>query len=115
MVVTIFRSRLDPVHAVRYQSIAAQMRDLALAMPGFVSIKSFTAEDGERLSMVVFESAETHQAWREHPEHRKAQRLGWEAFYSEFSVVVCDSPRVVSKGPAAWALPQPAVSSAGEA
>jgi len=104
MVVTIFRSRLDPAHAAQYQAMAARMRTLASAMPGFVSIKSFAAEDGERLSMVVFESVETHDAWREHPEHREAQRLGWQSFYSEFSVIVCENPRVVSKGDAAWAV-----------
>jgi heme-degrading monooxygenase HmoA len=100
MVVTIFRSRLDPAHAKQYQATAERMHSLATAMPGFVSIKTFLAEDGERLSMVVFESPETHQAWRDHPEHREAQRLGWQAFYTEFSVIVCEDPRVITKGKA---------------
>jgi len=102
MVVTIFRSRLDPSHAEQYQATAQRMRQIATAMPGFLSIKSFTAEDGERLSMVVFESVETHRAWREHPEHLEAQRLGWQRFHSQFSVVVCENPRIVSKGEPDW-------------
>lgn len=103
MVITIFRSRLDPTQAAQYQIMAARMRTLASEMPGFVSFKAFVAEDGERLSMVVFESVEAQKAWREHSDHREAQRLGWQSFYPEFSVVVCENPRVVSKGRPAWA------------
>ena len=40
-------------------------------------------------SIVEFASEETHNAWRGHPEHREAQRLGREKFYSEFSIQVC--------------------------
>jgi heme-degrading monooxygenase HmoA len=36
MVITIFRSRLDPAHAAQYQVVAARMRKLASEMPGFV-------------------------------------------------------------------------------
>lgn len=103
MVVTIFRSRLNPDASEQYHDAAARMRKLASSMPGFVSIKTFVADDGERLSMVVFDSPEHQKAWREHPEHREAQQLGWQSFYSEFSVIVCESPRVVSKGRPAWA------------
>jgi heme-degrading monooxygenase HmoA len=103
MIITIFRSRLDPAQAALYQVVATRMRQLASEMPGFVSFKAFVAEDGERLSMVVFESADTQKAWREHTEHQEAQRLGWQSFYPEFSVVVCENPRVVSKGDPAWA------------
>ena len=103
MVITIFRSRVDPRHAAHYQAVAARMKELAFAMPGFVSFKTFTADDGERLSMIVFESAETQRAWREHVEHKEAQRLGWEAFYTDFSLVICEKPRVVTKGTPEWA------------
>lgn len=103
MVITIFRSRLDPAQAAQYQVMAARMRKLASEMPGFISFKAFVAEDGERLSMVVFESVEAQKAWREHSDHQVAQRLGWQSFYPEFSVVVCENPRVVSKGHPEWA------------
>lgn len=103
MLVTIFRSRLDPAQATQYQIVATRMKELASEMPGFVSFKTFVAEDGERLSMVVFDSVENQKAWRQHPEHREAQRLGWQPFYSEFSVLVCENPRVVSKGRPEWA------------
>jgi heme-degrading monooxygenase HmoA len=93
VVITIFRSRLRPENQEAYQQMAARMHDLAQQMPGFVSIKTFTAQDGERVSIVEFESEATHNAWRQHPEHREAQRLGRELFYSEFHIQVCKVER----------------------
>ncbi len=89
MIVTIFRSRLEPAHTEAYREMAARMRSLAKAMPGFVSFKTFSAEDGERVSIIEFESEEALHAWREHPEHRKAQALGRNSFYSEYQIQVC--------------------------
>jgi heme-degrading monooxygenase HmoA len=93
MVVTIFRSRLRPEHTEEYERLAPRIRALAESMPGFVSCKTFTAADGERVSIEVFESQETQEAWRDHPEHREAQRLGREKFYREFHIQVCHVER----------------------
>lgn len=93
MVVTIFRSRLNPEHAGAYQEMAARMRTLAEGMPGFISLKTFSAEDGERASIIEFESEEALRAWREHPEHRKAQKLGRTEFYTRFHIQVCSIVR----------------------
>jgi len=93
MVITIFRSRLRPEHAEEYERLAPRIRALAESMPGFVSCKTFTAADGERVSIEVFESQETQDAWRNHPEHREAQRLGREKFYAEFRIQVCHVDR----------------------
>lgn len=89
MIVTVFRSRLRGEHQEEYARMAAGMKALAQAMPGFVSMKTFTADDGERVSIVEFSSEETHAAWREHPAHREAQRLGREKFYAAFRIQVC--------------------------
>lgn len=69
--------------------MAARMRALAESMPGFISFKTFNAEDGERVSIIEFESEEALRAWREHPEHRKAQELGRTMFYAELQIQVC--------------------------
>lgn len=50
MVVTKFRSRLDPEQAAPYDEMAARMRTLAESMPGLISFKTFNPEDGERVS-----------------------------------------------------------------
>lgn len=93
MMVTIFRSRLRPEAGEEYERWARRMSQLASAMPGFVSLKTFAADDGERVSIIEFESEATHGAWRDHPEHREAQRLGRERFYAEFQIQICTPVR----------------------
>ncbi len=90
MVVTIFRSRLDEEYLEEYQSIAPDIFKLAQSMPGFISFKSFSSTDGERVSIIEFETLEYLQAWRDHPEHQKAQELGRERFYTEYKIQVCE-------------------------
>lgn len=86
MITTIFRSRLNPEHLAEYETVNARIEGLIDAQPGFVSIKTFTAKDGERVSLVEFESWEALRAWKAHPEHAVAQRLGRERLYLEYSV-----------------------------
>jgi len=90
VVVTIFRSRLGEKYREEYQSIAPRMLKLAQSMPGFISFKSFSASDDERVSIIEFETLEYLQAWRDHPEHQKAQKSGRERFYTEYSIQVCE-------------------------
>jgi pimeloyl-ACP methyl ester carboxylesterase len=66
-----------------------KMLEAAEGMPGFVSFTTFRAEDGERVPVIEFVSAEALRAWRQPPEHRKAQELGRAAFYAEFQIQVC--------------------------
>ena len=89
MVITIFRSRLRPEHCAEYEQWAAKIHALAVKAPGFISIKTFAAEDGERVSIVEFESEETMLAWRNQPDHKRAQELGRKLFYSEYHIQVC--------------------------
>ena len=87
-IVTVFRSRLNSGNAVEYSAVAERMHDLATKMPGYVEHKSFQSEDGERVTIVTFADQSSHDAWRNHPEHRAAQQQGRERFYSEYSVTV---------------------------
>jgi heme-degrading monooxygenase HmoA len=93
MVVVVFRSRLRKEALEEFTPTAQRMLELASAMPGFVSYKVFASEDGERLSLIEFDSEEHEQAWRDHPEHRAAQRLGRERFYEEYRLQVCRTVR----------------------
>jgi heme-degrading monooxygenase HmoA len=88
LVVTVFRSRLRPESVVEYHETAQRMVALARTMPGFVDFKSFEAADGERVSIVTFASKQTHRAWRDHPEHRAAQQMGRDRFYSSYDISV---------------------------
>jgi heme-degrading monooxygenase HmoA len=94
--VVVFRSRLRPEAEPDYERRAAEIYALGIDMPGFIAIKSFTADDGERVSIVEFDTAEHLAAWRDHAEHRVAQQQGRDRFYSEYSIQVCKVERTAS-------------------
>lgn len=96
MIVTIFRSRLRPEHENEYRMWAERMQALARRIPGFISTKTFYAKDGERVSIVEFESEEAHNEWKNHPVHMEVQRKGREKFYSEYKIQVLENPKTVS-------------------
>lgn len=93
MVIAVFRARVRAEHAEEYFALAESMAELARAMPGFISWKGYTADDGERVSVHEWESAECLEAWRTHPRHLETQALGRARYYDEYSLFVCDAPR----------------------
>ncbi len=93
MVVVLFRSRLRPDVGAEYEETAEHMLALVRAMPGFVSFKTYTAPDGERMSIGHFDSDEALGVWRHHPEHVEAQRRGREAFYAVYDIEVAEVKR----------------------
>ena len=93
MIVTVFRSRLLPEAQDDYYPMALRMSELARSMPGYISHKVFTADDGERVTIVEFESEEAQRAWAHHPEHRAGQIKGRAEFYSEYKLQVCEVKR----------------------
>jgi heme-degrading monooxygenase HmoA len=93
-VLTVFRSRLRPgAEALGYHRVADEMERQARATPGFLEFKTFTADDGERLSIAVFDGVESHNRWRDDPDHRAAQRRGREEFYAEYRIAVAEVVR----------------------
>jgi heme-degrading monooxygenase HmoA len=93
MIVTVFRSRLKPGLRDEYIALVARMNELARTMPGYISHKGFFADDGERVTIVEFEHEEGMRAWRTHPEHMAAQKLGREKYYAEYSIQICEVRR----------------------
>ena len=87
-VITIFRNRLMEGAEDSYGELAPHIAMLARAMPGFVDTKTFAASDGERVTVVTFANQESHNAWRDHPEHVAARARGIEEFYSSYSIQV---------------------------
>ena len=86
-VVTVFRSRLRP-DADGYPDDARAIAELARSMPGYVEHKGFTADDGERVTVVTFADRASHDGWRDHPEHRAAMRRGVDQYYETWSIQV---------------------------
>ena len=95
MIVVLFRSKLVPAASTDgYDEMAQEMDDLARMMPGFIDVKSFKAEDGERLTVVWWQDEETLRAWREQARHRVAQRTGRERWYEYYRMDVAEVIRV---------------------
>ena len=90
MIVTVFRSRVKTEVQQEYMQWAGRMNALAKEMPGYISHKGFVAEDGEKVTIVEFESVEAQRAWSLHPEHVDAKKKGRKDFYVEYRVQVCE-------------------------
>jgi len=93
MIVTVFRSRLIPGLQEEYVAVVNRMAELAASMPGYISHKAYLATDGERCTIVEFESEEAQRAWRMHPEHREAQKKAREIYYQSYSLQICELKR----------------------
>lgn len=93
-ILTVFRSRLTPDANPAYGEHAARMSELARTMPGYVDHKSFTADDGERVTVVTFADRTTHDAWRLQADHVQAQRAGIAAYYESYSLQVATVDKV---------------------
>ena len=93
MVVVLFRSMLTDQAGTDYATMAEEMLERARTMPGFVDFKSFQAEDGERLSVIRWQSQDTLRAWSDDLRHVVAQRLGRDKWYRYFRVEVAEVVR----------------------
>jgi len=91
--VTLFSGRLRDDAIADYSVVAEEIEQRAREADGFVSFSSYTAADGERLSVAVFDSPESHARWRDDEEHREAQRRGRAEFYDGYDVLVCEVVR----------------------
>ena len=81
---TVFRSRLRADAGDDYVQTAEEMERCARAMPGFVDFKTFVADDGERVSLIVFASRAAHDAWRDDRRHRARSERGRDDWYAEY-------------------------------
>jgi len=94
MIVRLFKSQLRPdVDEQDYRATRAHMMDLVQKIPGFLSYKTFRADDGETVAIAKFETEGALEVWRQHPEHMAAQRRGHEEFYASYSIQVCQAVR----------------------
>ncbi len=89
-VVVIFKTHLrEGADSEAYRRTSRRMHELVEQIPGFISIKAYTGEDGEEIDLVRFANEDALKVWKEQPEHREAQRRGREEFYDRYSVQAC--------------------------
>jgi heme-degrading monooxygenase HmoA len=71
------------------EALDHRMYEIVSAMPGFLSLQTYTSDEGEEMGVVRFASEDALAAWRNHPGHRAAMKRGREEFYDYVWVQVC--------------------------
>jgi heme-degrading monooxygenase HmoA len=71
-----------------YAEMGRRMAELGQAQPGYLGRESMIAEDGSDLTVIYYADAASIEAWKAHPEHVRAQRLGQERWYDRYRVEV---------------------------
>lgn len=94
MMVILFRSRLAAAAGHDYTQMLDRMGAHARQFDGFVAVKSFVAEDGERLTVVWWKDADTLEAWAKDAAHRAAKRMGRDTWYQYYEMDVAEIVRV---------------------
>jgi heme-degrading monooxygenase HmoA len=95
-VVTVFRSYLRDEPDPGYEALNDAMHRRVHELGGLVEVKSFAADDGERVTLVTFEDRAAHERWASDAAHRRAQQLGRSAVYRAYSVQVADCTAATS-------------------
>ena len=95
MFLVVFRNRKRAgIDAAAYDADAARMEALARAQPGFLSFKSYAADDGEVAAISEWADAQSAQAWGRQLDHAAVQSKGRSEYYLDYTLFACDSPRV---------------------
>ena len=95
MYLVVFRNlkRAD-IDRAAYEAQAAEMERLAREQAGFLSFKSYVADDGEVVAVSEWADEGSARAWGRVAEHRAAQHDGREKWYASYTLFGCDSPRL---------------------
>ena len=95
MFLVVFRNRKrTEMDAAAYAADASAMQALASRQPGFISFKSYTAEDGEVIALSEWESEAAALQWRRNAEHATIQAKGRASYYASYTLFACESPRI---------------------
>ena len=93
MIVILFRSKLTSAAGADYMRTSDALESYVKTKPGFIAVKSFTSEDGERLTVVWWKDRETLEDWRNDLRHVAAQNTGRERWYEYYKMEVADVVR----------------------
>jgi heme-degrading monooxygenase HmoA len=95
MYLVVFRNRKRAdIDRVAYADDAAAMERLAQAQPGYLSFKSYVAEDGEVVALSEWVNEAAARAWGHVAEHRLVQQHGRERYYQDYTLFGCADPRI---------------------
>jgi heme-degrading monooxygenase HmoA len=91
-VAVIFASQRSPTDD-GYGPMGDRMEALAQQQPGFLGVESARGADGFGITVSYWRSEADVAAWKAHPEHREAQRLGYRQWYDAFATRVAQVTR----------------------
>jgi heme-degrading monooxygenase HmoA len=91
--IILFRSKLTGQAGEDYQAMNAELETLVRQNPGFIDVKSYTAQDGERLTVVWWRDEQSLADWRNLARHREAQSTGRQKWYEYYNVEVASVVR----------------------
>ena len=95
MFLVVFRNRKRAdIDAKAYAADSDLMETMAREQPGFISFKSYSADDGEVIALSEWEDENAALAWRRVAEHSAAQSRGRSEFYEDYTLFACMHPRV---------------------
>ena len=93
MLVILFRSKLTGAAGDDYDSTNDELEGLVRQNPGFIDVKSYRSDDGERLTLVWWRDEASLLAWRNLPRHREAQATGRKKWYEYYKMEVATVTR----------------------
>lgn len=79
-----------------YAETAQRMMALAQQQPGFLGVDS--ARDDIGITVSYWDSLEAIEGWKQHAEHREAQRRGREQWYARYRLRICKVERQYGSG-----------------
>ena len=95
MYLVVFRNRKRADLDERaYAADADRMEALAARQPGFLSFKSYTAEDGEVVALSEWTDEAAAIAWRRVADHAVAQARGRADYYESYTLFAGTPGRV---------------------
>jgi len=95
MFLVVFRNRKRAdIDRAAYGAESDVMEAMARRQPGFISFKSYVADDNEVVALSEWENEDSALAWRKVAEHSAAQSRGRAEFYEEYTLFACKHPRV---------------------
>ena len=95
MIVVVFEVEPMPGHRQDYLDLAAELRADLEQIDGFISVERFESlvTPGKLLSLSTWRDEEAVQRWREHAEHRVAQRRGKTEMFRRYRIRVASVAR----------------------
>ena len=95
MIAVIFEVWPHPEHKDRYFEIAAGLKADLQAMDGFLSVERFQSlvDEGKILSLSFWRDEEAVKGWRQHFDHREAQKSGRERIFLNYRLRVAEVMR----------------------